>query len=423
MGSRPERRHCPRRPSGLRPRIRLRGSRESGTGTPETVYQIGSISKQFTAAAILQLVDLGKLRLTDTLGQFVPEITHAQRVTVAQLLNHTSGIRSYTDLWFTPEYGPGLRVSYSPEAILALFRTRPLDFTPGSRSSYNNSGYYLLGLIVEKVSGVSYPEYLATRIFEPLGLKDTRYCRARDRVPRRARGYLNAGYRRVENADVISETHAFSAGALCSTVLDLLRWQSALANGRVTDYGRMIAPTRLNDGTEVPYGFGLAVGGVGGHRSAEHSGGYSGFWSHLAHYPDDSLTIVVLTNVEGAQPASIEDAIARRLLGVPEPRPRDLPTAAADRERFAGTYVFGGARMGGVASDDSYKVEVRAQDDSLVASFQGVSTRRLLHQGNGVFVHAGDRGLVFVFQSDDDRDRQLQVRRGGAVVFEGSRRY
>jgi CubicO group peptidase (beta-lactamase class C family) len=283
-----------------------------------TVYRIGSITKQFTAAAIMQLVEARKLSLDDPLDKVLPGYPmQGHQVTIRQLLTHTSGIRSFTSMG--QRFEDVARLDFTPTQIVDFFKSEPFDFEPGEKFLYNNSGYALLGLIIEKLSGMSYEQYLQKRIFAPLSLNATSYCSDRRIIRHRARGYTLVG-ERVLNAEPISMTHPFAAGGLCSTVSDLAVWQRALAGGRVISpysYAEMTTPGVLNNGDQISYGFGLYLGSLAGHRKVAHGGSINGFITELAYFPDDSLSIVVLTNSDVNKPAQLATRIARRLLGLP----------------------------------------------------------------------------------------------------------
>ena len=291
---------------------------ELGTpARPETVYEIGSITKQFTAAAILQLAEQGKLGLDDSLSRFFPDWPAPGRnATVKQLLNHTSGIKSYTgiDRWRSL-----MALPLSHDSMVALFEREPADFDPGTDWKYDNSGYYLLGLIVEKASGQSYPTYLTQHLFEPLGLESTRYCGTNAIVPNRAHGY-SPSPNGIVNAAPIYVDQAFAAGAICSTAGDLLAWTRALEAGKVVkpaSYQAMTTPIPLPSGKRQRYGFGLGVGEVAGHRTVGHSGGINGFNSMLTSYPADGAIIAVLVNQDGGAD-KVAQAVARWTLGLPD---------------------------------------------------------------------------------------------------------
>ena len=197
----------------------------------ETIYRLGSITKQFTSLAIMQLAEAGKLSVDDELTKFLPDYpVQGHKVTIHQLLNHTSGIKSYTSL---PNFFRTARQDLSHGDMLALFKDLPFDFEPGIKMQYNNSGYYLLGLVIEKASGQSYAEYLTEHIFRPLGMHATRYGDTRPLIPHRAQGYKRS-LGELVNDDPISMTAPFAAGALVSNVLDLVKWHQATRSRRLS---------------------------------------------------------------------------------------------------------------------------------------------------------------------------------------------
>lgn len=286
--------------------------------TPTTVYRIGSITKQFTAALVMQLVDSGRLSLDDDVRRWVPSApTHGRVVTVRQLLNHTSGIRSYTGIG--PRWQSKLRLDMAPDSIVALVATDSLDFEPGAKFRYNNTGYVLLGSLLEKVTGTPYETLLESRLFEPHGLSQTYYCDTRPIIPQRAAGY-EATPDGLVNASFLSMTQPFSAGSLCATVVDLVRWQRALAGGRVVSpasYAAMTTPGALADGSPMRYGFGLSTQEIDDQRMILHGGGINGFASIMIRLPVAGLDIVVLTNTASRSADALGKQIARAALGLP----------------------------------------------------------------------------------------------------------
>jgi len=284
--------------------------------TPHSVYRIGSITKQFTSAAVMQQVEAGKVRLDDSIGTYLPSLpARWHQATVRQILNHTSGIPSYTDLG--PRWMKRMGERMSPDSLVALTANDTLNFAPGTSWRYDNTGYVVLGMLVEKVTGKSYAQYLNERLFTPLGLNETMYCSNAPIIPHRAQGYGkdSTGWR---NATFIDMSQPFSAGALCASALDLARWNQALGSGRVVSaasYELMTTPT----GKAAPrrYGFGLASDTLAGHRIIQHGGGIPGFSTANAWFPDDSLSVTVLPNGEGARPDRLLSNIARAVFGVP----------------------------------------------------------------------------------------------------------
>jgi CubicO group peptidase (beta-lactamase class C family) len=282
---------------------------------PASIFRIGSLTKQFTAAAIMQLVEQRRLGLDDRVAPLVIELPGLDpSITIRQLLNHTSGIADYTALdAFARLRGRAL----THAELLAMIAATPRDFAPGEQWRYSNSGYYLLGLILERVTGSPYAEYMKAHLFEPLGLRSTAYCDedAGDdaSAPLRAAGYHSEPGGTVRAADVISMKTPFAAGALCSTADDLVRWTQALVDGRVVNaesFALMTAPTRLPNGSELPVGFGLAVGQRVGQRTIFFGGVIEGFSSLLAYYPDRALVVAVLANDDTASLERVGDRVA-----------------------------------------------------------------------------------------------------------------
>ena len=299
---------------------------------PDTVYRIGSVTKQFTAAAVLRLAEAGKLALDDPITKHLPDYpAQGRRVTVRHLLNHTSGIRNYTGL--DPRHRRReFRLDLSYAEMTGLFAHLPLDFEPGAQFRYTNSGYYLLGEIVGRVTGTPYAQYVERELLGPLGLRDTRYADDRRVIPNRAAGYeLDGG--ELVNAGYVSMSVPGAAGALCSTAGDLVRWTHLLHAGRVVapaSLRQMTAPTPLPGGGSADYGFGLKVGRRHGRPAVFHGGTIDGFTAFVAHYPADGLTIAVLANGKGVRSDQVEAAVAPAALGVGA---RDQPGPAEDAAR------------------------------------------------------------------------------------------
>lgn len=280
------------------------------------VYEIGSVTKQFTAAALLSLRDEGKLDLDDEVTKYLPNYpTQGHRITVRRLLDHTSGIKGYTEL---PKFGAIMPRKLPKDSLLALFQNEPFDFAPGDGEVYNNSAYFLAGLIIEKVAGKPYADVIKERLFDKVGMSDSRYCSESAIIKRKVKGY-DTGPAGLANKGFIDHTYPFSAGSLCSTVGDLLAWNRALHGGKVVSaraYADMITPGTLNDGTKLRYGKGLAMHHVNGHRVIEHGGGINGFLSASDYFPDDDLVVVVLVNSTGpVAPGNVVASIVDRVAG------------------------------------------------------------------------------------------------------------
>jgi CubicO group peptidase (beta-lactamase class C family) len=281
--------------------------------TKETVYRIGSITKQFTAVGILLLMQDGEITLDEPITRFLPEYrTQGHTVTIRHLLHHTSGIKSFTNLW---SYRTELRNDVSHEDVFGRFQDLPFNFTPGDQFRYCNSGYYLLGVILEKVSKKSYRVFLKERVFQTVGLNHTCYDTHAQIIPNRASGYARIG-KELQNAGYVSMTQPFSAGALASTVEDLITWQRALVNHKLLSADSlkmMTTPGKLNDGKPTSYGLGVFVRRLDGRVAIRHGGGIKGFRSALAYFPDTDHTIAALANCESSRPEKVLDKVARHL--------------------------------------------------------------------------------------------------------------
>lgn len=272
--------------------------------TKATVYEIGSNTKQFTAAAVLMLVEEGKVGLDDAITKYFPAAPEAWgRITVRHLLSHTSGIQNhvavpgYLDVFRTNLL---LETTPSRDELLEMFFELPLEFQPGETWAYDNTGYYLLGIIVEKASGKPFWQFLDERIFKPLGMTATRNTDPRPVVPNRASGYewVNNTF---ENRPVLIPSIAFSAGSLLSSAEDMAKWDAALYTEKLlkkASLEQMWAPARTNDGAVASfnYGFGWFVETYHGHRFIQHSGGTPGFSSAIYRFMEDRLTVIILTN-------------------------------------------------------------------------------------------------------------------------------
>jgi CubicO group peptidase (beta-lactamase class C family) len=303
----------------------------------DAVFEIGSITKQFTAAAILQLRDAGKLSLDDDITKHLPDFdTRGNKLTLRRLLDHTSGLRGITEM---PEFGR-LSVSRFPrDSAYALIKRYPFDFPPGEAQIYNNSAFWLLGLVVEKASGMSYEDYVEQKIFAPLGMKRSMYCNSSENIERRAHGYgIQNGV--VQRAPSNVHTWPFSAGSLCSTPGDMVTWLKALHGGKVLtpkSYAEMIAPSKLNDGTPLRYGMGVGVGkDVRGLSFIGHGGAIAGFVGEATWYPDAQLAVVVLMNANSnIDPGALAGEMAAEIL--PWTRPT-IKQFAGDATPLVGRY-------------------------------------------------------------------------------------
>ncbi len=363
-------------------------------------YETGSITKQFTSAAIMQLVEQGLIDLDADFTEYLDFDTQGRSVPVRRLLDHTSGIRSYTEMSALGELAP---FKLPRDTLVRLVEDVPFDFEPGTAMIYNNSAYYFLGLIIEKISGQSYEDYLAEYIFGPVGMADSYYCSESAIRGQRAHGY-DAGPDGLQRKGYLDHTWPFAAGSVCSSVGDMIAWNQALHGGRIVSrdsYRAMTTPAPLVDGTPTRYAMGLGVDAPGGRRIIAHGGGINGFVSDGRYYPDEELTIVVLQNSTGASVGMLGGALADLVLG-PLAEPESL-TYSGDLEEFAGTYS-------GPARGNPMTVVVSVEDGSLT-----------LQPSQGPAMHPGYRGdltwsqgaLKLTFVRESGVINALRVDQGG----------
>jgi CubicO group peptidase (beta-lactamase class C family) len=356
---------------------------------PDHVLRIGSVTKQFTSAAIMMLAEEGKLAVTDPITKFLPDYpTQGKSITIEHLLTHTSGIQSYTNM---PKWRGTWRQDMSLTELVDLFKNEPMQFAPGEQWRYNNSGYILLGAIIEKVSGKKYADFVQERIFTPLGMTHTRYDFTEEIVAQRAAGYDRAGDR-IGNARYLSMTQPHAAGALMSTVDDLAKWDAALAAGRVMKPGslaKVFASYELASGNHTNYGYGWSIGRYEGRAVQEHGGGIFGFRAHVVRIPADGVYAAVLSNVSAGEPSAglLARKAAAIAIGKPHADPAAVPLTPEQAEAYVGRYVTApDARM--TVSRDGNRLFVQGGD--------GPKTE-IVPAGNDVFfVRDTFRRLTFV---------------------------
>jgi CubicO group peptidase (beta-lactamase class C family) len=358
----------------------------------ETLFRIGSVTKQFTAAAILLLVEEGKLSLDDTLANLLPEFpTSGHTVTLRQLLNHTSGIPSYTEI--TDTWVAKWPLELSDAELLALVEGKPLDFEPGQDWKYSNTGYYLLGMILAKSGDTTYGEHVEHALFEPLHLERTRYDSNQDLIKNRAQGYT------LEEGQLVNDTYLGmsqpgGAGGLLSTGGELVRWQMALTSGKVVrpeSFVLMSTATVLPSGKDTGYGFGLVIDEFEGRRRIEHEGGIFGFNSTLLWLPEEDFHVAVISNGEPLPSDKVADAIAYAVLGIEKPPVKDDPTTPELRTRLAGNYRL---------EDLSMDARVFEEGDRLKCQASGQDAFGLKWQGRDEFRADFDGDVRVVFDAD-----------------------
>ncbi|MCE7065227.1 serine hydrolase [Dyadobacter sp. CY326] len=298
-------------------------------------FEIGSVTKQFTAVAILQLAEEKKLTLEDDLGKYLKFETGKRKVTIRQLLSHTSGIKGYTEL---PSFKTLSIQKHSRDTLLRIVEKEQFDFEPGEALIYSNTAFFMLGLIIEKVSGLSYEAYVKKNLFDKAGMTNSYYCSENKITKNRAHGYDRVD-RGLVRAAYLDHTWPYAAGSLCSTVEDLGKWNNALHHGKILNeksYKEFLTPVSLNDGTVTRYAKGITVTEWKGKRLIEHGGGINGFLSQNSYFPNDDISIIVLMNTTSIGPRNIADKVADLIFKNSKPVRR--PQFSGDLGKFTGNY-------------------------------------------------------------------------------------
>ncbi len=307
---------------------------------PDNVLSLASITKQFTSVAILILMEQGKLGLKDPLSKYIADFPRGNEITLHHLLNHTSGIMNYTNL---PDFRSKTRLDRSPEEIISVFKSLPLAFNPGEKYDYSNSGYFLLGYIVEKISGMPYGDFIQKNIFDQLNMKNSFYADAFKIIPNRADGYqfYEGNY---ENAEYMSPTIAYAAGSLVSTVDDMFLWNKAIHNNLlISEKSKQLAFTNhtLTNKKHDNYGYGWAINEIAGIATIEHTGGINGFTSSGIYIPSKNIYAIVLTNLDdGKGPEAYNIKVVSALLGKPISEKAAMQLSETALKKWVGVYQF-----------------------------------------------------------------------------------
>jgi len=357
----------------------------------DMVFKIGSITKQFTAVSILMLMEQGKLNLEDDITTFIEDYpTHGHHISIHHLLTHTSGIKSYSsmDSWRSETK------DFEPNELIDYFKKEPMDFAPGENYSYNNSGYSILGYIIEKISGQTYGEFVETNIFNPLGMQSSHYISDSKIIKKRA-----AGYQKKENCVNVrysSPTYPYAAGGLMSTVEDLFIWNRAICSNKlITQESIDLAFTnyQLNNGKNINYGYGWEINEISGSRSVEHNGGFLGFITNSIYLPNEDLFVAVYSNCDYNLPIILSTKMAAIAIGKPLPEPREsIALENEDLKKFVGVYDFsdGASRIVTLENNQLYsermgfKGKITPTKNNIFLFENSFSTIQFQEHGNGV---------------------------------------
>jgi len=386
--------------------------------TPDNaIYEIGSVTKQFTAAGILKLAEQGKIDMDADIRNYLKDYdTQGYFIPVKRLLDHTSGIKGYTEM---PSARPLFVQDLPRDSLVALFEAHPFDFPPGEQMIYNNSAYFLAGLIIEEVTKQSYEDYVQENFFQPAGMVSSRYCSEKAIWKNRAHGYdTDDKTGEMIRKGFIMHSVPYAAGSLCSTVRDLVMWNQALHKGDIVSrsvYEEMITPGRLNDGTILRYAKGLSLAKVAGRKAIHHGGGINGFLSQSLYFPEEDLTIVVLANTAGPiSPSELAENIAIKVLGSVAEEKISLDLSKNEIQKLAKVYS-------GVSRGRKVNVEIAIDGNNLTYHVKNAEKKQgeayssakdqsepktLVYSGNGIF---RDGRTYFIFQSSENDIGELRI--------------
>ncbi len=371
------------------------------------VFEIGSVSKQFTAVAILMLQERGKLNVNDPITKYLPHYpTHGHTITIHHLLTHTSGIVNYTNL---DEWTKIWRQDLTVKEVIDIFKNEPMDFAPGEKFSYSNSGYILLGAIIENASGSSYQEFIENQIFEPVGMKQSYYGSHKTIIPERASGYQKNN-EEITNAEFLSMTQPYAAGSLMSTVGDLNLWNEALkSNKLISEESKNLAQKDydLNNGESTNYGYGWMPNEVQGSKCVEHGGGIFGFFSFVVYLPTEDIFVAILSNTDYNNVSDIAIKVAAIAMGKPYGDEKEISLSAKELQRWAGNYEF---------EDGTFRV-ITFEDGKLYSQRNG-GTKYQIHPltENGFYFEDSFTRLLFLADLNNIPMKVISMHRGNRAV-------
>lgn len=368
---------------------------------PDTIFDLASVSKQFTAMTILILSERGKLKLDDSLAKFFPEFpAYAEKITVRQLLNHTSGLPDYMEIFLKAgkidaEGKPGGFEPSSADTVKLLAEQKQLRFEPGTKWEYSNSGYVVLAMIAEKASGTAFPQFVKKNIFEPLGMNDSVvFDQTNPKIKNRATSYARgSGEKSFENIDYTPLNLIYGDGAVNTNLEDMFKWDQALYTEKLVKAATLkqaFARGKLNDGKEIDYGFGWFPRLVFGLESVSHTGGWAGFRTYIVRYPAERFSVVVLSNFAQFSPGTIGNKIARIYLQDKMTFPVAVKLDDKTLEKYAGRYEL----------SPNVVWEIKHENGALIAKTPS-QTLKLLPESETKFFVENSEDIKITFQFDD----------------------
>jgi CubicO group peptidase (beta-lactamase class C family) len=374
------------------------------------VFRLGSITKQFTAAGIMILEERGKLSVSDDIHKYLPDYpTQGHTITIEHLLTHTSGIFNYTNI---PGYmGDGrIRMDLTTDELIEVFENVPMDFIPGEAWNYSNSGYVLLGAIIEKVSGQSYADFMQTAIFDKLDMKNSHYG-GNQVIPSRVRGYQSWNGE-INNANYLSMTQPHGAGSLLSTVDDLTKWTQALFGGELLSeetLKKMTTDFSLNNGEATGYGYGFSIRERFGEHEIAHNGGINGFSTSASWLPDKKVYVAVLSNGPGVgSPGFLAARMAFDAAGADLPSLEVIDVDPDQLPQYLGVYRI----------DENQTRNVLLEDGSLYTQRTGGGRSEIVPNGEDAFFYPGGFTHLEFVRDDNGKVIAMDVYQGGATEAE-----
>lgn len=370
--------------------------------TPDAVFRLGSITKQFTGMAIAMLQQSGKLSVSDPICKYFSECPEIWKpITVNHLLRHSSGITNYTAF---PDFAKTTIIPITTAEMAERLRKEPLEFVPGEKMSYSNSGYFLLGIIIENVSGKPYADFLQENIFTPLGMEQTGYDDPVRIIMNRASGYQKRSGK-IVNASYMDMSVPYAAGSLYSTTGDLLKWDQALYTERLVSRKTLEEIFRPEKG-DTGYTYGWNVGKRYGRLSVSHGGGIYGFATHIARYPDDRVTVIVLSNIQSAPAGPISNNLAAIVFGAAYELPKERKEIALDPkvlESYVGEYQIG----------TNIIVAITLENGKLMGQLGGQSKFSLLAESETGFFSRDVNAQILFTKDSDGKVTGFTLKQGG----------
>lgn len=384
---------------------------------PDMIFQIGSITKQFTAIAILQLLEQGRISLQDSVQKYIKDFPFkGYTITIENLLTHTSGIKDFMSIDH-----PGqnvLRWDFTPQQLIDHFKNAPLEFIPCSKYNYTNSGYVLLGRIIETVSGKSYNDYLLENVIQKAGLKNTFFANADTVIPKRVSSYTrDRGF--YDNSDYLSTSLGFGCGDLLSNVGDLFKWNTALVNGNLIKketLEKAFTPYKLSNGTYTTYGYGWFIDNVTGVKRIHHEGQFNGFVAEEKYFPIEDIFVATIANVKS--PEDKTDFSSNRyklyknisLLAIGKQLQKSVTVNSSVLDKYVGVYQLTTAKK--------RLITITKQGDHLMGELAGQGTVKLLFETDTKFSFEGLTNATCEFVNENGKATKIIISQGGHFVWQ-----